>query len=217
MGRQAAELHRAVRGLKDSGPDCVYLGGINDNNGEQLIKDKVAVLGPNNGTVKLIAPDGFTGYPTVQELAEAQGMYITFAGLPARRWSRPVAPAPSSSNDFKAKYGHDPASAYAIYGAAAMQFILAAIAESDGTRKGVRDAAFSRQDHHPRRGVGHRQGDQHRPETGDVTVRDMSIQLMTGQRGDLPQGLAGRLNLPHPELSSITSDWGGPFGATPDS
>ena len=64
MGRQAAELHRSVRGFKATGADCVYLGGINDNNGEQLIRDKVEVLGPNDGTVKLIGPDGFTGYPT---------------------------------------------------------------------------------------------------------------------------------------------------------
>ena len=26
--------------------DCVFLGGIYDNNGGQLVKDKVAVLGP---------------------------------------------------------------------------------------------------------------------------------------------------------------------------
>ena len=36
-------------GIKAKNPDCVYLGGINDNNGGQLIRDKVAVLGDNNG------------------------------------------------------------------------------------------------------------------------------------------------------------------------
>ncbi len=133
-------------GFKSLNPDCVYLGGINDNNGEQLIRDKVAVLGPNgpNDPVKLIAPDGFTGYPTVQALAEAEGMYITFAGLPASMyWPLPVVSAAKFVTDFKTKYGHDPASAYAIYGAAAMQYIMKSIAASDGTRKGVRDAAFS--------------------------------------------------------------------------
>jgi len=34
-------------GIKAQNPDCVYLGGIYDNNGGQLIKDKVAVLGDN--------------------------------------------------------------------------------------------------------------------------------------------------------------------------
>ena len=31
--------------------------------------------------VKMIGPDGFTGYPDFQKLPEAQGMYLTFAGL----------------------------------------------------------------------------------------------------------------------------------------
>lgn len=33
--------------VKSSGADCVYLAGIYDNNGGQLVKDKVAVLGAN--------------------------------------------------------------------------------------------------------------------------------------------------------------------------
>jgi branched-chain amino acid transport system substrate-binding protein len=69
--------------VKSKHPDCVYLGGINDNNGQQLIKDKVKVLGPNSGAVKLVAPDGFTGYPELHKMPEAQDMYISFAGIPA--------------------------------------------------------------------------------------------------------------------------------------
>ncbi|MCU1397783.1 MAG: branched-chain amino acid transport system substrate-binding protein, partial [Acidimicrobiales bacterium] len=122
-------------GFKDKAPDCIFLGGINDNNGEQLIRDKVAVFGANTGAVKLIAPDGFTGYPTVDALAEADGMYISFAGLPAGELIKAGGAAGKFVEDFKSTYGHDPASAYSIYGAAAMQFIMAAIAKSDGTRK----------------------------------------------------------------------------------
>ena len=143
-------------GFKDLNPDCVFLGGINDNNGEQLIRDKVAVLGPNDGTVKLIAPDGFTGYPTVQKLAEAQNMYISFAGLPASELIKSGGAGAKFVTDFKAKFGHDPASAYAIYGAAAAQYIMAAIAASDGTRKGVRRRRVLGQDHDSCRSVGHR-------------------------------------------------------------
>jgi len=165
-------------GFKSLNPDCVFLGGINDNNGEQLIRDKVAVLGANDGAVKLIAPDGFTGYPTVQKLAEAQGMYISFAGLPASELIKAGGAGAKFVTDFKAKYGHDPASAYAIYGAAAAQYIMAAIAASDGTRKGVRDAAFSGKITIP--------ADQSiigkefsiDAKSGDVSVRDMSIQLL---------------------------------------
>ena len=36
--------------VKASGADCVFLGGIYDNNGGQLVKDKVAVLGDNAKT-----------------------------------------------------------------------------------------------------------------------------------------------------------------------
>ncbi len=71
-------LYQAV---KASGADLVYLGGIYDNNGGQLIKDKVAVLGPNSGDVKLFAPDGFTGYPDLLKLPQSADMHLTFAGL----------------------------------------------------------------------------------------------------------------------------------------
>lgn len=167
-------------GFKSLNPDCVFLGGINDNNGEQLIRDKVAVLGANDGAVKLIAPDGFTGYPTVQKLAEAQGMYISFAGLPASELIKAGGAGAKFVTDFKAKFGHDPASAYAIYGAAATQYIMAAIAASDGTRKGVLDAAFAGkiQISAADSVIGKAFGID--PKTGDVSVRDMSIQLMKG-------------------------------------
>jgi len=165
-------------GFKSLNPDCIFLGGINDNNGEQLIRDKVSVFGANDGAVKLVAPDGFTGYPSVQALPEAEGMYISFAGLPASELTKLGGAGAKFVEDFKTKYGHDPASAYSIYGAAALQFILAAVAASDGTRKGVRDAAFS--------GITIPESDSiigrefGIDENGDVTVKDMSIQLLTG-------------------------------------
>jgi branched-chain amino acid transport system substrate-binding protein len=164
-------------GFKSKNPDCVFLGGINDNNGEQLIRDKVSVLGTNDGAVKLIAPDGFTGYPSVQKMTESQGMYISFAGLPASELIKAGGAGAKFVNDFKAKFGHDPASAYSIYGAAALQIILAAIAKSDGTRKGVRDAAFGGITIPADQSViGKAFGID--PTSGDVTARDMSIQIL---------------------------------------
>jgi branched-chain amino acid transport system substrate-binding protein len=165
-------------GFKSLNPDCIFLGGINDNNGEQLIRDKGAVFGPNTGAVKLVAPDGFTGYPSVHALAEADGMYISFAGLPASELIKQGGAGAKFVEAFKTKYGHDPASAYSIYGAAALQFILKAIAASDGTRKGVRDAAFSGITVPADESIiGREFGID---ANGDVTVRDMSIQLLTG-------------------------------------
>jgi branched-chain amino acid transport system substrate-binding protein len=162
--------------VKSKNPDCVYLGGINDNNGQQLIKDKVKVLGPNTGAVKLVAPDGFTGYPELHKMPEAQGMYISFAGIPAGELVKQGGFGGTFVTDFKTAYGHDPASFYSIYGAAATRIILAAIAKSDGTRKSVTEAAFSGLTIPADQSIlGKEFGID---KTGDVTVKDMSFNLM---------------------------------------
>jgi branched-chain amino acid transport system substrate-binding protein len=128
---------------KSQNPDCVYLGGIYDNNGGQVVKDKYSVLGDNT-KVKLIGPDGFTGYPnTLDKQPESQGMYMTFAGLSTTQLIEKGGAAAKLIDAYKAKYGQLPATNYALYGVAAVQVILAAIAKSDGTRKSVTDAVFS--------------------------------------------------------------------------
>ena len=82
--------------IKAKNPDCIFLAGIYDNNGGQLVKDKVKVLGDNT-RVKMMGPDGFTGYPDLQKQKEAEGMYISFAGLrhgvaAQERWRRRQVP-----------------------------------------------------------------------------------------------------------------------------
>ncbi len=162
--------------VKSKNPDCVYLGGINDNNGQQVIKDKVKVLGPNDGAVKLIGPDGFTGYPELRKMPEAQGMYISFAGVPSGELVKQGGFGGTFVTDFKTEYGHDPASFYSIYGAAATQLIMAAIAKSDGTRKSITEAAFSGITVPADQSIlGKEFGID---AMGDVTVKDMSFNLM---------------------------------------
>jgi len=69
--------------IKATGADAVFLGGLIDENGAQVIKDKVAVLGPNDGDVKLLAPDGFTTQATIDEAGTAsKGMFLSIAGVP---------------------------------------------------------------------------------------------------------------------------------------
>ncbi len=126
--------------IKELSPDLVYVAGIYDNNGGQLIKDKVATLGGNTA-VKLIGPDGFTGYSELQELPQGEGMYLTFTGLSRDQLASRGGAAAKLLEDYEDKYG-EPASSYALYGVAAMQVILAAIERSDGTRKSVVDAVF---------------------------------------------------------------------------
>jgi len=127
--------------IKAKNPDCVYLGGIYDNNGGQLVKDKVAVLGDNT-KVKLLGPDGFTGYPDLDKLAEGQGMYLTFAGLSTEQLRTAGGAGAKLLDAYKAKYGNDPRTNYALYGVAAVQVILKAIEGSDGTRKSVTSQVF---------------------------------------------------------------------------
>jgi branched-chain amino acid transport system substrate-binding protein len=130
--------------IKAVNPDMVYLGGIFDNNGGQLIKDKVAVLGDNN-KVKLMGPDGFTGYPDLNRMPEAQGMYLTFSGLGIVD----LLSANGNGNlkkfisSYSAKYGVNLVGSYPIYGVTALQAILQALDQSDGTRKSVTQQFFT--------------------------------------------------------------------------
>jgi len=130
-------LFNKIKGL---GPDMVYVGGIFDNNGGQLVKDKVKVLGDNT-KIKFMGPDGFTGYPELTALPEAQGMYLTFAGLSADLLPKGGVGA-KFRLAYKKAYGTDPVGSYPIYGVSAVQVILAAIAKSNGTRKSVTAAVF---------------------------------------------------------------------------
>ena len=122
--------------VKSSGADAVFLGGLIDENGAQVIKDKVAVLGPNDGDVKLFAPDGFTTQATIDESGDASaGMFMSVAGVPidefkgaAQSFIDGLLGGPLSGKAI------DP---YAIYGGQAAQVLLDAIAASDGTRSDV--------------------------------------------------------------------------------
>jgi len=169
--------------IKAAGADSVYLAGVFDNNGAQLVKDKTSVLG-DNATIKLLGPDGFSGYPdTLNKMPEAQGMYLTFPGLSTDQLKAKGGPGAKLLTDYKAKYGKDPASNYALYGVAAVQVIIEAIKKSDGTRKGVTNAVFG--------------GDgivipadvsvlgkeaKIDPKTGDVDVKDITVEIIKDQK-----------------------------------
>jgi branched-chain amino acid transport system substrate-binding protein len=168
--------------IKARNPDCVYVGGIYDANGGQLVKDKVRVLG-NNEQVKFMGPDGFTGYPQLLAQPESVGMYLTFAGLDTESLRKQGGKAAEFLDAYKQKYGADPDTSYALYGVAAVQVILEAIEKSDGTRKSVRDAVFE--------GEGITipanesvLGKEIRidPQTGDTTAKDISVILVKGKK-----------------------------------
>ena len=164
--------------IKAKNPDCVYVAGIFDNNGGQLVKDKVSILGDNT-KVKLIGPDGFTGYPDLDKLAQGQGMYLSFAGLSTAQLRTAGGAGAKLLDAYKAKYGTDPPTDYALYGVAAVQVIVQAIAKSDGTRKGVLAQVFGGT------GIDIPAADSMLgkelivdPKTGDVNAKDISILLL---------------------------------------
>jgi branched-chain amino acid transport system substrate-binding protein len=167
--------------VKSKNPDCVYLGGIYDNNGGQIVKDKFSVLGDNNA-VKMLGPDGFTGYPnSLDKQPQAQGMYMTFAGLSTEQLQKGGGAAAKLLDAYKAKYGSAPATNYALYGVAAVQVILEAIAKSDGTRKGVISAAFGGIDIPAAQSV---LGKEIKidPQTGDTSNKDITVLYMKGNQ-----------------------------------
>jgi len=127
--------------IKQTDADAVFLGGLICENGAQLIKDKVAVLGPNDG-VKLIAPDGFTTQSTIDEAGSASaGMYMSVAGQPIDSFT-------GKAKEFvdgllAGALSGKPIDPYAIYGGQAAQTMLDAIAASDGSRSDVISKLFA--------------------------------------------------------------------------
>jgi len=129
------------RKIGGTGADAVFLGGLIDENGAKVIKDKVAVLGPNNGKVKLLAPDGFTAQQTIDEAGEAaRDMLMSVAGVPIDQFKGKGAEFAAA---FKPTLGGKEIDPYAIYGAQAAQVMLDAIAASDGSRASVIEQLFA--------------------------------------------------------------------------
>jgi branched-chain amino acid transport system substrate-binding protein len=132
---KAASYEGLFRKIGGSGADAVFLGGLIDENGAKVIKDKVAVLGPNDGDVKLLAPDGFTTQQTIDEAGTAAaGMFMSVAGVPIDEFKGAGA---EFANGFKSTLGGKPIDPYAIYGAQAARIVLDAIEASDGTRADI--------------------------------------------------------------------------------
>jgi len=132
---KASSYEALFNKIKGTGADAVFLGGLIDENGAQVIKDKVAVLGPNDGAVKLFVPDGFTTQQTIDEAPEAApGMFLSVAGVPIDKFEGKGA---EFAKAFKPRLGGKAIDPYAIYGAQAAELMLNAIGESDGTRADV--------------------------------------------------------------------------------
>jgi branched-chain amino acid transport system substrate-binding protein len=132
----SASSYRELMEAIDATPaDGVLLAGLTEENGAQLIKDKVAVLGPNSG-VKLLAPDGFAQQSTI-DLAGgvAAGMY---ASVPGRVPQDLKGPGKKLVRELEAEVG-GAVELYAPYAGQAASVLLDAVAVGE-TRIGVIEA-----------------------------------------------------------------------------
>lgn len=113
-------------------PDGVLLAGLTEDNGPQLIRDKVAVLGPNSG-VKLLAPDGMAQQSTIDLSGTAsRGMFASVPGLVPQDLPGPGQRLVSELR----KQTKGPVELFAPYAGQAASVMLGAIGSS-GTRPGV--------------------------------------------------------------------------------
>ena len=128
-----------MRRVGDTSPDAIFLGGLVENNGGRLIKDKVAVLGPNT-RIRLIAPDGFATQRTIAAAGvAAEGMFISSATLPPEGLSGPGHEWVAS---YQSRFKVELMGPYTAYAAQSALVLLDAIARSDGTRASITGQLF---------------------------------------------------------------------------
>lgn len=134
----AAGYRGLMRTVANASPDAVLLAGLTEENGGRLIKDKVAVLGPNSG-VKLLAPDGFAQQSTIDLAGKAaKGM---FASVPGQVPQSLTGPGKKLVGELEAEV-NGPVELYAPYAGQAASVVLDAIGKSSD-RAGVIAAVHS--------------------------------------------------------------------------
>jgi branched-chain amino acid transport system substrate-binding protein len=129
-----------MKKVKDSGADSVLLAGLLEQNGAQIIKDKVSVLGPNDGAVKLLAPDGFAQQNTIDQAGAAtKDMY---ASTPGKVPSSLTGEGSAFVKELKSQIGDAPLELFAPYAGEATEVLLPAIQSGNATRSGTIASLF---------------------------------------------------------------------------
>jgi len=142
---KASSYEALFRKVKASGAQAVFLGGLICENGAQVIKDKVAVLGPNTATpeegVVLLVPDGFTTQATIDEAGNSSaGLFASVAGVPADQLE-------GAGKEFVEAFSEEanaepPLEPYTAYAAQATEVLLSAIEQAGSDRGAVVQAMF---------------------------------------------------------------------------
>jgi branched-chain amino acid transport system substrate-binding protein len=127
--------------IKASGADGIFIGGISTNNGGQLVKDKVSVVGDNDA-VKLMVSDGFV-LSTLFEEAGPENVNGAFGSAPTKPPEQVTGAGKEFFDEFEPTIPEGQTiQVYTVYAAAAAQVLLEAIANSDGTREDVTAKMF---------------------------------------------------------------------------
>ena len=167
---KAPNYRSLMNKIKQEDPDAIYFGGIIEQNSAQLVKDKVGA-GMNNEDVAFIGPDGiFLDELLTQAGDAAEGIYVTFGGLPESELS---AEGQEFVEAYEANYDDDiqPYTAYA-YEAANVMLDAIERAGEDGEveRDEVVQEIFATEDYE---GV---LGTWSFDEDGDTTLTELSVQ-----------------------------------------
>ena len=114
--------------------DAVLLCGVLDDHSHQLIRQKVSLLGPNTGAVKLLAADGFLTRESLDP--SAAGMVVLAPGV------RPGLLPPAAEEFVAALSGRlqsepDLVEPYAVHAGAAVALLLETIGETGPSRAAV--------------------------------------------------------------------------------
>jgi branched-chain amino acid transport system substrate-binding protein len=131
---KASSYTALMEKVAKTGPDAVLLAGLTEENGARLIKDKVAVLGPNSGAVKVLAPDGFAQQSTIDLAGSAsKGMFASVPGLVPQELK---GPGKQLVSELK-KTVEGPVELYAPYAGQAAELVLGAFTGASGSRAAV--------------------------------------------------------------------------------
>ena len=140
---EAKSYRDLMETAKKANPDAVLLAGLIEQNGAELIKDKVSVLGPNDGEVKLLAPDGFAQQATIDDTGPAAaGMY---ASVPGRVPDSLTGPGKTLVDQLTEQAAGEPVELFAPYAGQAAEVMLDSVARGGTERGKVIDALFSTQ------------------------------------------------------------------------
>jgi branched-chain amino acid transport system substrate-binding protein len=138
---QGAKSYATLFGkVRRSGADGVVLAGLIEQNGAQLIQDKVEVVG-SNSDLPLIAFDGFAQQATIDDSGPAsKGM---FASVPGSAPENLPAEGRAFVNDLRGKTNGEPVEQFAPYAGEAAAVLLDAIAKAGPNRAGIAQAVLA--------------------------------------------------------------------------